>query len=193
MDDAALMCEGKSISDLLNEQQAIAHGKRPSSQALPEILAFEPLHGQKALPVRGLTMRNMSNDAGVPKLREQLRLAGKALRFIGAARARVLELERDGVATVAIGCSVDGAHTSATGGVLDIKAVGKETARRELQIPHVGQYAAPPPYAYQALVPDGSWGQPSDLTGKASDFPLITSPPSDGEFCPRRDLRTWLC
>jgi hypothetical protein len=51
------------------------------------------------------------------------------------------EFQRDGVAAVTIHCVVDGAHPAAASGTPDLKAIGKEAARRELWIFHLRQDA----------------------------------------------------
>ena len=132
VDDPALVRNRERFGNLFEKPRAIAHWQRPPSQARGEILSLQPLHGEESLAIRAPAMSNVADDAWVAKLSEKLRLAEKAIHFVRAARAFVQKLERDGVATVAIGGTVDSAHPTAARSALDLKAIGKQGARRQL-------------------------------------------------------------
>lgn len=131
MNDSTLVGEGKGFGDLLDQAQAIVHRERPPRKALSEILAFEPIHGEEALTVGSLAVRNMSDDAGVAKLGQELGFAGEALHF-AMSFVSMQKFEGDGVSAVTVGGAVDGAHAAAACGALDLEAIGKEAARHKL-------------------------------------------------------------
>jgi hypothetical protein len=68
MDDPTLMGGPEGIGYLVEQAQAISGGQRARSQALSQVLAIEPLHGEEALAIRGLTVSDVGDNARVAKL-----------------------------------------------------------------------------------------------------------------------------
>lgn len=140
MNDAALVRPGEGGEDLRQEGQAVGQRQRAAQEPQPKVFPVQPLHGEEMLALGCLTMSNMSDDARVVQLRQDLGFASEALPLIGPCGAGVPELEGDELAAMKVAGAIDGAHAAAACGAIDDEAVGKEAARYEAQVPHRTQY-----------------------------------------------------
>lgn len=62
--------QGQGTGDAREHRLAVSQRQRAVEQAMVHIL--QPLHGQKALSIGGLSVGDIRDDGGVVKLREQL-------------------------------------------------------------------------------------------------------------------------
>src|SRR5439155_9283967 len=90
--------------------------ERPARDPLAERLAFDPFHHQEELAARGLAVREIPDDAGIPELCEHGRLAGEARALLRPGDGE--NLDRAAL-TVAIARAIHGAHRTGARARLD--------------------------------------------------------------------------
>ena len=75
VDDAPEVDRGQRLGDPVAHRHRLLDAEPPARQAMGEILSFEPLHHQVALPRGGHAVRPVPDQARVDQLGEELRLA----------------------------------------------------------------------------------------------------------------------
>ena len=91
--DTARLREGEPLGNALRERPEVLGTERAPTESLLERFAFQPLHGEVALAVRGAPARHVADDAGVLHAREQRGLALEPLFRCGLGGPQ--QLQRD--------------------------------------------------------------------------------------------------
>jgi hypothetical protein len=111
MNDAARMRRTQGLGDEPYEREAVGHREPASSEAIRQILAFEPFHGEPGF-VRGKdAMRDVADDVRMVERREHPSLVEETAR--AALFGITKHFERDEVSRRGIARSKNGAHTPA--------------------------------------------------------------------------------
>src|SRR5262245_60547684 len=110
MDDSLPVQEFEGGGNALEQAYTVLQRQRTAAEALEQVFAVEPLHGEEAAAAVVLAVGHVGDDARVVKLREQLRLAREALHRVCTSRVMAQQLQRYLAAAVPIARPVDAAH-----------------------------------------------------------------------------------
>jgi hypothetical protein len=115
--DAAAVGLGERVGHLPRQAEHVVERQGPPLQALVQILALEPLHGEERAALGGEAVAEVAHDAGVVELGEDPRLALEPARVI----ERELPEQLDGrwAPALAVEAAIDGAHGPDAGDALD--------------------------------------------------------------------------
>ena len=130
--DAARVCGAEGFGDADAEGEGLGDGEGAALEALGEVFAVEPFHGEEELARGGGAVGDVLDDAGVMELGEHVALAGEVAGELGG--GGVEDLEGDGRAGDVIEGAIHGRHAACARAPLD-----RETAAEELERGHRGE------------------------------------------------------
>jgi hypothetical protein len=125
MDDAALVCLGERRTNAQRHRHGVAQAEWSAADALGQVLALDPLHGQVGLVCLVDSVRHVGDDVGVVQFGQDLGLARKALNILRRA-VRLEKLERNRSPELLIDRAKDRADAAARDLVLDQKTLREQ-------------------------------------------------------------------
>jgi len=123
VDDAALVGDGERRSGVAQQGQTVGQAQRAAREALRQVFAGEPLHGEVGLAIAGHAMREVLDDPWMAELAKQLGLAREPLGGLGIVGG-LEELDRDRPVGAGVDRAVDGAHPARARSLLEDEALG---------------------------------------------------------------------
>jgi hypothetical protein len=118
---------GERLGHAAPERHDLVDAEGRSNEALGQVFALDPFHGEVGLPELGHPMSHMADDARVLELGEHPPLAGEADLVLEP--AAVQELEGDGLTARAVVSSIDRAHPSRSDEALDLEPLRDDVPR----------------------------------------------------------------